>query len=178
MPVRVFALTVTLAVTLVAPAAAFPVNFGPGFTTRSVTVDGCRISATVGGHGPAVVLLHGYAEDSRMWKPLAVSLSSRFTVIAPDLPGIGNSSIPSSGLDMSTRRVVFAMRSLRSAIATYRWSGMTSGSWLPTRMPQRIRARSNGNRGATSWATAWRYSASTATKRQIKPARLQPVRCA
>jgi pimeloyl-ACP methyl ester carboxylesterase len=107
MLVRVFALIAALTVTLTAPAAAFPVNFGPGFTTRSVTVDGCTVSATIGGHGPAVVLLHGYAEDSRMWKPLAVSLSSRFTVIAPDLPGIGNSSVPSSGLDMSTsaRRV-------------------------------------------------------------------------
>jgi len=111
MLVRVFALTAALAVTLTASAAAFPVNFGPGFTTRSVTVDGCTISATIGGHGPAVVLLHGYAEDSRMWKPLAVSLSSRFTVIAPDLPGIGNSSIPSSGLDMST-----SARRIRDAV--------------------------------------------------------------
>jgi pimeloyl-ACP methyl ester carboxylesterase len=110
MLVRIF-LTAALAVTLVAPVAAFTVNFGPGFTTRSVTVDGCTISATVGGHGPAVVLLHGYAEDSRMWRPLAVSLSSRFTVIAPDLPGIGNSSIPSSGLNMST-----SARRIRDAI--------------------------------------------------------------
>jgi pimeloyl-ACP methyl ester carboxylesterase len=37
-----------------------------------------------------------------MWKPLAIRLASRFTVIAPDLPGIGNSSIPSNGLDMKT----------------------------------------------------------------------------
>lgn len=95
-------------------AAAFPVDFGPGFTTRSVTVDGATISMTVGGHGPAVVLLHGYAEDSRMWRPLAVALAPRFTVIAPDLPGIGNSSIPSSGLDMTTsaRRVRGAVLAL------------------------------------------------------------------
>jgi len=107
MPLRVLALTAALTVSLTAPTVAFPVNFGPSFMTRSVMVDGCTISATVGGHGPAVVLLHGYAEDSRMWKPLAMALSSHFTVIAPDLPGIGNSSIPSSGLDMSTsaRRV-------------------------------------------------------------------------
>ncbi|MGA8098925.1 MAG: alpha/beta hydrolase [Candidatus Cybelea sp.] len=95
-------LTAALAAGMVGKVAAFPVDFGPGFTTRTVTVDGCTISATVGGHGPAVVLLHGYAEDSRMWRPLAVALAPRFTVIAPDLPGIGNSSIPSSGLDMAT----------------------------------------------------------------------------
>lgn len=89
-------------------------DFGLGFTTRTATVDGCTISATVGGHGPAVVLLHGYAEDSRMWRPLAAALAQRFTVIAPDLPGIGNSSIPASGLDMMTsaRRVHDAVAAL------------------------------------------------------------------
>jgi pimeloyl-ACP methyl ester carboxylesterase len=95
-------------------ACAFPVDFGPGFTTHSVSVDGAVLSATVGGHGPTVVLLHGYAEDSRMWKPLATALTSHFTVIAPDLPGIGNSSIPASGLDMKTsaKRVRDAVHAL------------------------------------------------------------------
>jgi pimeloyl-ACP methyl ester carboxylesterase len=111
---RICAITSVLAVALTASGAAFPVNFGPGFTTRTATVDGCTISATIGGHGPAVVLLHGYAEDSRMWKPLAVSLASRFTVIAPDLPGIGNSSIPSSGLDMTT-----SARRIHDAVAAF-----------------------------------------------------------
>jgi pimeloyl-ACP methyl ester carboxylesterase len=37
-----------------------------------------------------------------MWKPLIPKLSDKFTVIAPDLPGIGESSIPSDGLDMKT----------------------------------------------------------------------------
>jgi pimeloyl-ACP methyl ester carboxylesterase len=96
------------------PVCAFPVDFGPGFKTQSVNVDGAVVSVTIGGHGPAVVLLHGYAEDSRMWKPLAIALAPRFTVIAPDLPGIGNSSIPSSGLDMKTsaQRVRDAVHSL------------------------------------------------------------------
>jgi pimeloyl-ACP methyl ester carboxylesterase len=90
---------------LAATSFAYPVNFGTQFHTTSVSVDGCTISATIGGHGPAVVLLHGYAEDSRMWKPLAQRLAAHYTVIAPDLPGIGNSSIPSSGLDMTTSAV-------------------------------------------------------------------------
>lgn len=83
-------------------ARAFPVDFGQGFVTHRVSVTGGVVSVTVGGHGPVVVLLHGYAEDSRMWKPLAIALAPRFTVIAPDLPGIGNSSIPSTGVDMQT----------------------------------------------------------------------------
>jgi pimeloyl-ACP methyl ester carboxylesterase len=108
-----FSLALCFLVSL-APVRAFPVDFGRGFTTRSVNVDGATVSVTVGGHGPAVVLLHGYAEDSRMWKPLAIALAPHFTVIAPDLPGIGNSSIPSSGLDMKTsaQRVRDAVRGL------------------------------------------------------------------
>jgi pimeloyl-ACP methyl ester carboxylesterase len=82
-------------------ARAFPVDFGPGFTTHSVNVDGDVVSVTTGGHGPVVVLIHGYAEDSRMWKPLAIALAPHFTVIAPDLPGIGNSAIPTGGSNMS-----------------------------------------------------------------------------
>ena len=87
---------------LMGSADAHAADFGTGFKTQSIAVDGGSLSVTVGGSGPAVILLHGYAETSRMWKPLASVLAPRFTVIAPDLPGIGDSSIPPSGLDMKT----------------------------------------------------------------------------
>ena len=95
-------------------ARAHTVNFGPGFRTRRIAVDGSSVSATFGGRGPAVVLLHGYAEDSRMWKRLSTVLAPHLTVIAPDLPGIGNSSVPSAGLDMTTsaRRIRDAVHAL------------------------------------------------------------------
>ena len=101
-----------LALSIIAvPAGA--ADFGPGFKVRSVPVDGGTVSVTVGGSGPPVVLLHGYAEASGMWKPLAKVLAPRFTVIAPDLPGIGESSIPKTGIDMKTsaERVHAAIRS-------------------------------------------------------------------
>src|SRR5271169_1374494 len=96
----------------IAPVRA--ADFGPGFKTQSVAVDGATLSVTVGGSGPPVLLLHGYAETSRMWKPLAKVLAPRFTVIAPDLPGIGDSSIPTTGLDMksSAERIHAAVHSL------------------------------------------------------------------
>jgi pimeloyl-ACP methyl ester carboxylesterase len=50
-------------------------------------------------------LLHGYAETSLMWKPIIPALAGRFTVIAPDLPGIGDSSIPEGDLDMKTAAI-------------------------------------------------------------------------
>lgn len=95
-------------------ATLSPIDFGKSFETKQITADECTIGATIGGSGPAVLLLHGYAEDSRMWKPLAQRLEPRFTVIAPDLPGIGNSSIPLSGLDMvtSAKRIHDAVRQL------------------------------------------------------------------
>src|SRR5438045_5900510 len=72
---------------------------------RTATVDGLTLQYLTAGHGPAIVLLHGYAESSRMWRPLIPKLAERYTVIAPDLPGIGGSDIPRDGLDMKSAAV-------------------------------------------------------------------------
>jgi pimeloyl-ACP methyl ester carboxylesterase len=69
-------------------------------SVRTAVAGGVKLQYLVAGHGPTVLLLHGYAETSRMWRPLFPRLTSNFTVIAPDLPGIGGSAIPSDGLDM------------------------------------------------------------------------------
>ncbi len=73
--------------------------------SRSATVDGIRLHYLIAGHGPAVILLHGYTQTSRMWNPIIPLLAEKFTVIAPDLPGIGDSDIPDSGLDMKTAAI-------------------------------------------------------------------------
>jgi len=78
-----------------APASAQAISI------RTAAVDGLNLQYLVAGHGPTIVLLHGYAETSRMWRPLMPRLASSFTVIAPDLPGIGGSAIPNDGLDMT-----------------------------------------------------------------------------
>jgi alpha-beta hydrolase superfamily lysophospholipase len=70
----------------------------PMIAVKTATVDGVRLQYLSAGHGPAVVLLHGYAETSRMWRPLMPRLAEHFTVIAPDPPGIGGSGIPANGL--------------------------------------------------------------------------------
>jgi pimeloyl-ACP methyl ester carboxylesterase len=71
-----------------------------GFASKDADVDGLKLHYTMAGHGPAVVLLHGFAETSRMWMPILPVLGEKFTVIAPDLPGIGDSSIPATGINM------------------------------------------------------------------------------
>jgi pimeloyl-ACP methyl ester carboxylesterase len=97
-----------------ASAVAYGADLGPPFKVQSIPVDGDTVSVSVGGNGPPVVLLHGYAETSQMWKPLAAKLKTRFTIIAPDLPGIGDSSIPKTGIDMKTsaERIHAAVRAL------------------------------------------------------------------
>src|SRR2546430_11817529 len=72
------------------------------FVSRVAEVEGVKLHYTTGGHGTPLILLHGYAETSRMWTPILPVLGEKFTVIAPDLPGIGESSIPADGLDMKT----------------------------------------------------------------------------
>lgn len=75
---------------------------GNTIASRTKVVDGLEFHYLTAGHGPSVILLHGYAETSRMWRPLIPLLAEHFTVIAPDLPGIGDSAIPRNGLDIKS----------------------------------------------------------------------------
>jgi pimeloyl-ACP methyl ester carboxylesterase len=72
---------------------------------RTADIDGVQLHYMTAGQGPTVILLHGYAETSRMWQPIIPLLAEHFTVIAPDLPGIGDSAIPANGLDMKTSAI-------------------------------------------------------------------------
>src|ERR1700688_281815 len=73
--------------------------------SQSVEVNGVKLHYLKSGHGPAVILLHGYTQTSRMWRPIMPLLAEKFTVIAPDLPGIGDSEIPKAGLDMKSAAI-------------------------------------------------------------------------
>jgi pimeloyl-ACP methyl ester carboxylesterase len=69
---------------------------------RFANINGVRLHYLIAGKGDPVILLHGYAETSRMWRPLIVELAKTRTVIAPDLRGFGQSSKPISGYDKKT----------------------------------------------------------------------------
>src|SRR3981189_93765 len=86
-------------------APIFAETSDKNIASRTAAVDGVQLHYLTAGHGPTVILLHGYAETSRMWKPIIPLLAERLTVIAPDLPGIGDSAIPASGLDMKTSAI-------------------------------------------------------------------------
>jgi pimeloyl-ACP methyl ester carboxylesterase len=69
----------------------------PATESRFANVNGVRLHYLVAGKGDPVVLLHGYAETSHMWRPLMAKLAESRTVIAPDLRGAGQSSTPADG---------------------------------------------------------------------------------
>src|SRR5207247_7436593 len=73
--------------------------------SRTAEINGVKLHYITAGHGAPLILPHGYAETSLMWRPIIPVLAERFTVIAPDLPGIGDSSIPRNGLDMKTAAI-------------------------------------------------------------------------
>ncbi len=71
----------------------------PGFTTQEVATRGARIHARVGGSGPPVLLLHGYPQTHAIWHHVAPRLAERFTVVATDLRGYGDSEKPPGAAD-------------------------------------------------------------------------------
>jgi pimeloyl-ACP methyl ester carboxylesterase len=84
---------------------------------RDAKIDNVQLHyLTAGKAQSAVILLHGFAETSRMWQRIMPTLAEKFTVIAPDLPGIGDSSIPGdSKIDMITaaKQIHDLIRSLK-----------------------------------------------------------------
>jgi pimeloyl-ACP methyl ester carboxylesterase len=72
--------------------------------SHNATVNGVSLHYLQAGQGTEspVVLLHGYAETSHMWRPLMPQLAGQHVVIAPDLRGAGQSSKPDGGYDKKT----------------------------------------------------------------------------
>ncbi|MBS0320812.1 MAG: alpha/beta hydrolase [Proteobacteria bacterium] len=66
----------------------------PGFAVRRIRTAGADIHCVVGGHGPPLLMLHGFPQTHAMWHRIAPMLAQRFTVVCPDLRGYGDSSRP------------------------------------------------------------------------------------
>ena len=91
-----FVLGVFAAFIVVAPALAVE-PFPASFKTQTIKTNGTELYVRVGGHGPAVVLLHGFGDTGDMWAPIAAKLVADHTVIVPDLRGMGLSAHPDTG---------------------------------------------------------------------------------
>ncbi|MFN2641916.1 MAG: alpha/beta fold hydrolase [Actinomycetota bacterium] len=107
-------------------------------------MDDLSIAFERAGHGPALVLLHGFTHDSRAWRPQLEELSEEFTVIAWDAPGAGQSSDPADefGIGDWAECLAALLRyvDVESAhVAGLSWGGLLAQE-LYRRRPQTVRS--------------------------------------
>src|SRR5919112_1284325 len=72
------------------------------FSHHMASVNGIQLHYVIGGQGEPVVLLHGWPETWYEWHKVMPALAKNYTVIAPDLRGLGDSSKPLTGYDGKT----------------------------------------------------------------------------
>lgn len=77
-----------------------------GFEQRRLNVGGVEINYRVGGQGPALLLLHGHPQTHVMWHKVAPRLAERFTLVAADLRGYGDSAKPDAGTEAYSKRTL------------------------------------------------------------------------
>ncbi|MCK9686945.1 alpha/beta fold hydrolase [Scleromatobacter humisilvae] len=124
-------------------ARAESFDFPAAFSARDIAVNGTTIHVRSGGHGPAVVLLHGYGESGDMWVPLASELVKDHQVIVPDLRGLGLSAKPAGGFDKKTQAadvagVMDALGAAKADVVAHDIGNMVAFQ-VAARYPQRVR---------------------------------------
>jgi len=134
---------------------------------RKIDVDGFNIFCREAGpkDAPALLLLHGFPSAGHMFRDLIPQLSDRFRVIAPDLPGFGQSDMPDRGtftytFDNVARvidRFTEAVGLGRFAIYVFDY-GAPTGFRLATWHPERVTAliSQNGNAYAEGLSDGWK----------------------
>jgi pimeloyl-ACP methyl ester carboxylesterase len=88
------------------------------FGAWEIELHGHQVVYRVAGQGPPVVLIHGMVNSSRHWRPVAMRLAERHTVIAPDLVGHGDSATPRGDYSLGAHATV--IRDLLSALGVGR----------------------------------------------------------
>jgi pimeloyl-ACP methyl ester carboxylesterase len=135
-------LVAAFAVLLGTSAFCAVVPFPKGFKAQRIETNGTQLYVRVGGHGPAVVLLHGFGDTGDMWSPLATVLVKDHTVIVPDLRGMGLSSHPDTGYTKKNQAadiagVMDALKVQKAQLVTHDIGNMV-GYALAAQYPERI----------------------------------------
>jgi len=79
-----------------------PAQLEPHFIHQTAQVNGVRFHYVIGGQGFPVVLLHGWPQTWYEWRKIMPALAEKYTVIAPDSRGMGDSERTESGYDAAT----------------------------------------------------------------------------
>jgi pimeloyl-ACP methyl ester carboxylesterase len=88
------------------------------FRAWQMDLHGHRVDYRIAGDGPPLVLIHGMVNSSRHWEQVALRLADRYTVIAPDLIGHGDSATPRGDYSLGAHAAV--IRDVLSAIGVQR----------------------------------------------------------
>src|SRR6516225_6814032 len=130
---------------------------------RTADVDGCNIFYREAGtaHAPKLLLLHGFPSASHMFRDLIPLLADRFHIVAPDLPGFGNSDMPGRGRSFDQiaemiDRFIEIVGFGRFAIYVFDY-GAPIGFRLAVQHPDRITAiiSQNGNAYEEGLSDGW-----------------------
>src|ERR1700689_1836986 len=103
---RFFAVLATALLVVSSANAVTP--FPASFRSRELRTNDTVLYVRVGGRGPAVVMLHGFADTGDMWAPAAAVLARTHTVVVPDLRGMGLSAHPDTGYTKKNQAVDIA----------------------------------------------------------------------
>jgi pimeloyl-ACP methyl ester carboxylesterase len=100
------------------------------FSHNTASVNGIQMHYVIGGHGDPVVLLHGWPETWYAWHKVMPELARNYTVIAPDLRGLGDSSKPLTGYDGKTLAEDIHQLVTKLGFKTIFLVGHDIGSWV------------------------------------------------
>ncbi|GAA0232909.1 alpha/beta hydrolase [Actinomadura nitritigenes] len=115
----------------------------PDVTLMRVAANGIEANVAVGGHGPAVLLLHGFPHTWRVWTEVVPDLVRRHRVIAPDLRGLGGSTRAAGGYDAASladdaEGILDALGEESAAVVAID-AGVPPAFMLAMRRPHRVR---------------------------------------
>ena len=141
LPLR--ALLASLFISAASAAHAENFDFPAGFAVADIPANGTTLHVRSAGHGPVVVLLHGYGETGDMWIPLAAELAKDHQVIVPDLRGLGLSARPAGGFDKKNQAadvaaVMDALGAAKADVVAHDIGNMVAFQ-VAARYPQRVR---------------------------------------
>ena len=115
-----------------------------GFERVQIETTGTTVNLVHGGRGAPVLLLHGYPQTHVMWHKISPRMADRFTVVAPDLRGYGDSGKPPAEGDLS----VYCKRTTAQDQVEVMASGSKGSMW-------------SGTTEGPGWAIGWRSTIRT-----------------